>query len=324
MPKMKGIWPLPGGSKGYADTLLQILEKANSGLSEDELAAWMEVTYSLTGEKAIGGYIRVIEDELGLLNRAGNRLTLSTEGKRFLETRDFSFLLDLLTARILGFQEVFRILNEGKRLTLKEIYQNLIRLCNVSWEKTSQTLYRLNWLASLGYVDFDGSKYYLTQKGEEFAQKSPPSPKVEPPPTPLEPTAELTHADMTRLMMDLGEIFGFESSESARLGDIVEGLDEELRNRTVDVVWREKYRMIPIEVQAHGSIDSLLQRLEIVEPRSSRLIVVSNNQEFQRIRSYLEFKPRSFREKMVHISPDELGKVKGHIESVRNLRKKIS
>lgn len=116
---------------------------------------------------------------------------------------------------------------------------------------------------------------------------------------------------------------GFETLENVRLGDIVEGLDGELKNRTLDVVWREKYRMIPIEVQAHGSIDSLLNRLEIVEPRSSRIVIAATRQEFQRIKSYLEFKTRSFKDKVVHISPEELSKLKNHLGSVKGLRRKI-
>jgi hypothetical protein len=192
-------------------------------------------------------------------------------------------------------------------------------------------MYRLNWLSSLGYADSDRRGYYLTQKGLEVAAKLPERPIVEgalspTPPLPVttEPIVELTHSEMIRLMIDLGEVFGFESCENVKLGDIQEGLNDELRNRTLDVVWRERYRMIPIEVQAHGSIDSLLNRLEIVEPKSSKLIVVATDSEFQRIKSYLDFKTRSFKDKVVHVSPEELSKVKNHVEFVKNLRKKFS
>ncbi len=330
MKKLKGIWPLPGGSKQYVNTLLKILERVNEGISEDELEAWMKNTYHLTGEKVIGGYVRVVEVELGLLDRKGDFLTLNASGKRFVDTKDYSFLLDLLMTRIVGFEEVFRILSDRQPRSLKDVYQNLVRLCHVSWKKTIQTMYRLNWLSSLGYADFDYRGYYLTQKGLEVAAKLPKGPVVEPPPTIVPPlpvpteSTELTHSDMIRLMIDLGEVFGFESMEDVKLGDIIDGLSDELENRTLDVVWRERYRMIPIEVQAHGSIDSLLNRLEIVEPKSTKLIIVATHPEFQRIKSYLEFKTRSFKDKVVHISPEELSKVKDHVEFVKNLRKKVS
>lgn len=119
MQKLKGIWPLPGGSKEYVNTMLKILEKVNGGLSEGELETWMRTTYRLTGEKVIGGYIRVVEVELGLLNRAGNHLTLSADGKRLLDTKDYSFLLNLLITRIVGFEEVFRILSDGQPHTIR-------------------------------------------------------------------------------------------------------------------------------------------------------------------------------------------------------------
>jgi len=331
MQKLKGIWPLPGGSKEYANTLLKALEKVNEGISEDELEKWMRNTYSLSGEKTIRGYIRVVEVELGLLDRTGDFLKLNASGKRFLDTKDYSFLLNLLLTRIVGFEEVFRIFSDGQPHSLRDVYQNLMKLCHVNWKETMQTQYRLNWLSSLGYVDADHSGYYLTQKGLEIVTKLPERPVVEPPTTPLraqpiapEPIVELTHSEMIQLIMDLGEVFGFESSENVKLGDITEQLDDELKNRTIDVVWREKYRMIPIEVQAHGSIDSLLNRLEIVEPKSSKLIIVAGHPEFQRIKSYLEFKTRSFKDKVVHISPEELSKVKNHVEFVKNLRKKFS
>jgi hypothetical protein len=330
--KLKGIWPLPGGSKAYVNTLLKILEKINGGLSENELRVWMRATYHLTGEKAIGGYLRVVEVELGLLARVGEHLTLTADGKRLLDTKDYSFLLNLLLTRIVGFEEVFQILSDGHHHSLKNVYLNLVRLCNVGWKKpTTQTLNRLNWLASLGYVDFDRDGYYLTQKGLEFFGRLPEREVIplEPPvietPVPL-PTlpVELTHSEMIRLLSDLGEIFGFEPYQNVKLGDIKENLDDELRNRTVDVLWRERYRMIPIEVQAHGSIDSLLNRLRIVEPKSSKMLIVATQQEFQRIKSYLEFESRSFKDKVAHISPEELSKVQTHVEFVKNLRKKIS
>ena len=330
MPKFKGIWPLPGGSKKYVNTLIKILEKINEGISEGELLPWMKNTYHLTGEKVIGGYVRVVEVELGLLDRKGDYLTLNASGKRFINTKDYSVLLDLLMTRIVGFEEVFRILSNGQPRSLKDVYQNLVRLCHVSWKKTLQTTYRLNWLSSLGYADFDYRGYYLTQRGLEIAAKLPKGPVAEPPPAtvslPPVPTEsiELNHSEMIRLMMDLGEVFGFESMENIKLGDVIDGLSDELKNRTLDIVWRERYRMIPIEVQAHGSIDSLLNRLEIVEPKSTKLIIVATQPEFQRIKSYLEFKTRSFKDKVVHISPEELSKVKDHVEFVKNLRKKIS
>jgi hypothetical protein len=331
MEKLKGIWPLPGGSREYMHSLLKILEKINGGISEGELEVWMRNTFNLTGKKAIGGYIRVVEEDLGLLDREGAFLKLNASAKRFLETRNYSFLLNILMTRMVGFEEVFRILSNGHPRSLKEIHQNLVKLCQVNWTKNIQPQYRLNWLASLGYVDSERRGYFLTQKGLDVARQLPEHPTIEfptttvlPMPTALGPTIEMTHPEMIRLMKDLGEVFGFESWENVRLGDIVDGLDEELKNRTLDVLWKEKYRMIPIEVQAHGSIDSLLNRLEIVEPKSSKMIIVSTHQEFQRIKSYLEFKTRSFKDKVVHISPEELSKVKNHVEFVKNLRKKVS
>jgi hypothetical protein len=331
MQKRKSIWPLPGGSREYVRTLLKILEKINEGISEGELELWMRNTFNLHGEKAVKGYIRVVETDIGFLDRTDDYLKLNTAGKQFLENKDYSFLLNILMNQIVGFEEVFKILSNGHPHSLKEIHQNLVRLCQANWTKNIQPQYRLNWLGSLGYIDYNRRRYSLTQNGLEIAQQLPDRHPVEPPeiPTPpippaQEPTAELTHTEMIRLMKDLGEVFGFESWENVKLGDILEGLDDELKNRTLDVLWREKYRLIPIEVQAHGSIDSLLNRLEIVEPKSSKMIIVANNQEFQRIKSYLEFKSRSFKDKVVHISPEELARVKNHLEFVKDLRKKFA
>jgi len=331
MQRRKSIWPLPGGSREYVRTLLKILEKIDEGLLESELELWMKNTFNLPGEKAVKGYIRVVEVDIGLLDRKDDYLKLNASGKQFLQTKDFSFLLNILMNRIVGFEETFRILSDGNSYSLKEIHQKLVRLCQVNWTKNMQPQYRLNWLSSLGYIDYNRRRYSLTQKGLEIAKQLPDRPLAKLPETPTiqlpsaqEPVAELNHTEMIRLMKDLGEIFGFETTENVRLGNIVEGLSDELENRTLDVVWRERYRIIPIEVQAHGSIDSLLNRLEIVEPKSSKLIIVANLAEFQRIKSYLDFKTRSFKDKVVHISPEELSSVKNHVEFVKNLRKKCS
>jgi predicted type IV restriction endonuclease len=68
------------------------------------------------------------------------------------------------------------MLSDGRKLRLEEIHKGLLEKCQVNWESNAQTLWRLNWLASLGYVEKESGKYYLAKEGH------PPPP----PPTPID------------------------------------------------------------------------------------------------------------------------------------------
>lgn len=164
--KLKGIWPLPGGTRNFVATLLDVLQKVRSeSLTLDELVAWLKEKYALSGSSAPAGYIRVIREPLGFFENSNGRIRLTSTAQKFMETRNNQIVLDALRGRILGFEEIFQILANGRRLELEEIHKELTEKCQVEWKTTTQTFYRLLWLVNLGCVGRDKKKYYLAQAG---------------------------------------------------------------------------------------------------------------------------------------------------------------
>jgi hypothetical protein len=160
-------------------TLRKILEKVNTETpSMDQLVSWLTHEYGLSGGTP-HSYVRVVKDCLGFLEKVDDRLKITSVARQFLSTQDNKVVLDVLRERVLGFDEIFLILADGRRLELEEIHRGLLEKCNVDWEKHAQALWRLNWLASLGYVDKEHGKYYLTKVG-------PTKPPQPPPPTPID------------------------------------------------------------------------------------------------------------------------------------------
>lgn len=173
--KIKGIWPLPGGTKNYVVTTKNILEKVESEkLTMNDLAAWLKQKYDLKGDTA-HAYLRIVKRCLGFLEKSGNHVKITSIAREFLTTNDNKLVLDSLQKRVLGFDVILSMLSDGKKMTLEEIHRGLLEKCNVNWQSLNQTYWRLNWLTSSGYVDKDQRKYYLTEK-----QHTPP-----PSPTPL-------------------------------------------------------------------------------------------------------------------------------------------
>ena len=180
LKKFKAIWPLPRGMRDYVLTLREILEKITEENPRiDHLVLWFKNKYNWSNGPARYG-LRVVNKCLGFIQEIGGRLKLTPVAEEFLRTGENRLILDALRRRVLGFDEILSMLAEGQRLSLTEIHKELLERCNLNWKTTIQTMYRLNWLISLGYVDNERGKYYLTNKGLKVIgkvkeEKTPPS-----------------------------------------------------------------------------------------------------------------------------------------------------
>lgn len=172
--KIKGIWPLPGGTKNYVVTTKKILKKVESeNLTMNDLATWLKQEYGLKGDTA-HAYLRIVKRCLGFLEKAGNHIKITSIAREFLTTNDNKLVLDSLQKRVLGFDVILSMLSDGEKMTLEEIHRGLLEKCNVNWQSLNQTYWRLNWLTSSGYVDKDHGKYYLTEKQHPLHPSPPP------------------------------------------------------------------------------------------------------------------------------------------------------
>lgn len=170
MGKFKGLWPLPGGARNYVSTLREILRKVyKDHPSEKELLSWLKEKYSLPGEEAPRSYFDYLERAWGLLKKdTDHRFIISQKARDFLNTGNNKVILDVLLNKIAGIDDIFEMLTEDGGLTRIEIHDNLKGKLGVDWRSINQTMFRLNWLLSLGYVEVKGRKYYLSNKCKDF------------------------------------------------------------------------------------------------------------------------------------------------------------
>jgi len=245
--KFKGIWPLPGGAKSYVVTMRKILEKVDSeNPSVDQLISWLTHEYGLSGGTP-HAYIRVVKDCLGLLEKVDGRLKITPAARQFLTTRDNKVVLDILRERVLGFDEILSMLSEGRRLKLEEVHKGLLEKCNVDWEKPAQALWRLNWLASLGYVDKEHGKYYLTA----VRPTKPPTPPPPPTPTPIDDYIKHATAIIEKYptMGELNTISTLIEPLLEVLGWNIRTPDEVQRQYPIQIGKRTEYVDIALKIQ---------------------------------------------------------------------------
>lgn len=191
----KSCWPLPGGATEYVNTLTKILKRIQeNNPTYDELLEWFTSEFNLNGEKAPKRYLEDLE-RWGFLKRTDNKLSLTTEALRFLESRDYKIVYKILSDRILGLDDILLWVSK-EALSEDEIHKKLTEKYNMDWRTTAQTYFRLGWLRSLGYVEKKGKKIHVTGDGLKTITEEEPkaptpitvtiSPLVSTAPTPLE------------------------------------------------------------------------------------------------------------------------------------------
>ena len=162
--KFKGIWPLYGGKKNYVLTLRKVLQKIREeNPTMDQLVSWLNSEYRSSSNTVPYNMLRVVKKCLGLTQEVGGRVSLTPSGEEFLRTGDNSLVLDALQKRVLGFDEILSMLAESRELSMAEIHKRLLERFNLEWRTTTQTMYRLFWLVSLGFVVEEHGKYHLSK-----------------------------------------------------------------------------------------------------------------------------------------------------------------
>ena len=163
--KFKAIWPLYGGKKNYVLTLRKVLEKISEEKpTMDQLASWLKSEYKVSSDTGAYGVLRVVNKCLGFTQEIGGRVCLTSLGEEFLRMGENHLVLDALQKRVLGFEEILSMLAESRELSMAEIHKRLLERCNLDWRTTTQTMYRLYWLLSLGFVVEEHGKYRLTEQ----------------------------------------------------------------------------------------------------------------------------------------------------------------
>jgi hypothetical protein len=108
---------------------------------------------------------------MGLWSFKDDAFRLTPEGKALLDKEDTdSFaakrsILDVKLRDVAGYDVLLSTLKQGPA-SFDDADSTLKQAMNVDWKSKNQTMFRLNWLRSLGYVAKDGHEYSLTPAGQ--------------------------------------------------------------------------------------------------------------------------------------------------------------
>jgi 5-methylcytosine-specific restriction protein B len=149
-----GLWPLPGGVRGYMSTLVVILGDIaeREPLSIAGLDQIFAERYQATGKAAVGGY-RTVLRVLGLVSEQAGTIQLTERGQSWLGSPEANKLFDYLHAAYLGILEPLVLAELAPGLSSAQANGILTPLLGMDWETAAQINNRRNWLLSLGLTE---------------------------------------------------------------------------------------------------------------------------------------------------------------------------
>lgn len=193
--------PLPGGVEQYFDTLLRLLRHVRDNPCRlDDLVRWIAATsQNASKSKAITMYVGLVA-RMGLWTTKDGQVRVTPDGLALVEQAQASetaakrAVIEIKLRDVDGYEVLLARLAANDR-SFDDLDDNLKQSLGVEWKSKNQTMFRVNWLRSLGYVTKDGRRYSLTEEGRKLAEGVPPpspiKPPIEPPP-PIPPQEKQT------------------------------------------------------------------------------------------------------------------------------------
>jgi len=137
------------------------------------------------------------------------------------------------------------------------------------------------------------------------------------------PKEKLSHDDLLEALITIGEIFGFGTTKKPSINEIRPSQDPfKAKGKVLDLAWRLfDLTWIPFEIQRKGSVPDLMYRFNLVHQWSLKLIVVADQHFHEELREAARSYP--FKEKIVLISPEEVGNATDDVIMLKKLREKI-
>ncbi|MCG8455626.1 MAG: restriction endonuclease, partial [Holophagales bacterium] len=162
--KNRSLWPLPGGTRQYIDTLNEILQAVSDGVRDrNELVSWLIDKYqNVTSKKTAFSYTNVPKS-MGLLLVRDGRVELSPDGIRYLRTKDVDLLHSIISENILAFDDIVEfVASSGEPQNEKKILEFVNDNFDVNWTTYAQVNFRVLWLLNLGKLSKTGQGYIAT------------------------------------------------------------------------------------------------------------------------------------------------------------------
>ena len=179
MKKYRGVWPLPGGTKHYVDTLNSVLDFVRkNNPSEEEFIEWfLESFPKVRSEGTIRSYISFVK-KLDLIKKEGRKYRPTKIAEDYLKDRNLVVLFHILDDKVVGMYDLLTILSQAPS-DGNDLYKKLTNRLGIIWATKAQVNWRLYWLMNLKLVEKRGRVYELTESGKELVKMTEEAPRVE-------------------------------------------------------------------------------------------------------------------------------------------------
>ncbi len=159
--KSRSLWPLPGGTTRMVETLNEILEAVDSGISErEELISWLVDKYeNVSSRKTAYGYTNVPKN-MGLLNLKDGKFSLSSRGREYYSSQNIELLYSIVADNILAFDDMLEfIITAASPQSEQHILEFVVENFDVNWTTYAQVNFRLMWLMNMGKIEKSNEGY---------------------------------------------------------------------------------------------------------------------------------------------------------------------
>ena len=161
--KNRSIWPLPGGTNSYVETLNQILRVISKGVNtKKDIIKWFIQNFeNVKSERTAEGYL-FVPKSMGLVGINNGEYHLTKEGEKYLENQDLEELYNIISDNIFVFEEIFEFIkNSEEPKSEKEILEYLKENFDIEWTSFAQTNFRILWLVNLNKIKKSPEGYLL-------------------------------------------------------------------------------------------------------------------------------------------------------------------
>jgi hypothetical protein len=311
-------YPMVGPVEKQYSTLLNILHAIRTDThAQSNFIQWLQTSFHISNSFA-RKVCTILFFGMGFVQRKKKRYELSEIGRKVLSTKDPDLFYTVFSKAFFAVDTILQILGKiqpARWDDLQDKWSSHIRSVRTepsSWSKrhlNSQLRFRVDWLRSLGLVDFITGTYYVSRKGSQIRRLD------------LESTAatrtekeQIVHNDLEDKLTLIGAFFQFNVKKRATLNDILPTSSQLKENRQVDALWVRFVHFggklqYPFEVQLSGSMADAIERLEMVANIVQKAVVITDGKQKEKMLDRLRVKRSPLLDKIVFLEPAEVDKI---------------
>lgn len=168
LDRLRGLWPLPGGTSQYKKSLDVILTTlGHETMSEANLIQYLTEEFEAEGGPATKRYIGTIK-QLGLIENVSGVMQLTEEGIRYVENSTATEFFRLLDNTYSGIFATLVLAEVDGLLTTKGLLKSLNQLLQMKWATVAQANRRRRYLHSAGLLQKASNGFALSGTGRSI------------------------------------------------------------------------------------------------------------------------------------------------------------